>query len=112
MLSLNNETFSIDKVDLTENKTEQFNFPNIVGATFDWPYLAFSTIDRHLFIYNVFQSDKLHMVELWNKNTKNLCLRYTYITEEKDMIIVLSTLETYYVYKIDLDQINPKGSQR
>ena len=76
----------------------------------NWPYIAYSGLNNELVILNAFQQDQIHRVELCQDGQKEINILGTYITDTRDLFILVHRIiqHKYEVYMLDLDACNER----
>jgi hypothetical protein len=71
----------------------------------NWPYVCFSGLENYLLVVNVFDRKVLHRVATADLNeTIQVC--ETFISNTKDLFIVIKKKTKYIIMMLDLDAIN------
>jgi hypothetical protein len=71
----------------------------------NWPYVCFSGLQNYLLIVNVFDRKSLHRVATAKLNeTIQVC--ETFISNTKDLFVVIKKENIFQVLMLDLDSIN------
>lgn len=91
---------------------EMFHYTyQVVNAfSINWPYVAYSGLNNELVILNAFQQDQIHRVELVGIDGKEINILATYITDTRDLFILVQVIDyhMYKVYNLDLDACNER----
>ena len=74
----------------------------VTAFSINWPYVCFSGLNDRLVIYNCFQREYLHRVELVDEGEK-INIKQTYITDTNDLYAMVQSDDYYYLFEIDLD---------
>ena len=74
----------------------------------NWPYIVFTNFENHLFVINSFNRHILYRIETSDHysdstTTKKQTIAETYITNTKDLFIVINVDDMYFLHQIDLD---------
>ena len=69
LINMKDEEFYINKVSCLEEDFSQFNheeyaYSSIKAFSIKWPYVAFSGIQNFIMIYNAFDSNLIHRIEI------------------------------------------------
>ena len=77
-----------------------------MGAfSLNWPYISFAGHDNLLVIANAYEGTFLHRIQV-TESDKTLKICQTYLSDSKDLFILIHVSEKYRLYKIDLDESN------
>jgi len=74
----------------------------VTAFSINWPNVCFSGLDDYLVIYNCFQREYLHRVQLVDQGEK-ISIKQTYITDTNDLYAMVQKDDYYFLYEIDLD---------
>lgn len=81
------------------------SFSSIGAFSLNWPYISFAGHDNYLLIANAYESTFLHRIQIANKG-KTIKVCETYLTDTKDLFVLVHESDMYKLYKIDLDRSN------
>jgi hypothetical protein len=74
----------------------------------NWPYTCFAGIGNHLVIANAFEDYILHRICIYEgEEFFQIC--DTFISDTKDLYVMILQNSTYILYRLDLDAFNTKG---
>ena len=118
MISLNDGYYQIDKAVFNKDKGEekivysQYSFSEMTAFSINWPYVTFAGLNNNLDIINAFQRKMIHRIEIApphaqeSGNSTKAYIEQTFITDTKDLFILIYDKNHYLVYTIDLDKTN------
>lgn len=83
-------------------------FSAIRAFSMNWPYTCFAGIGNHLVIANAFEDYILHRICIYEgEEFFQIC--DTFISDTKDLYVMILQNSTYILYRLDLDKFNTKG---
>ena len=81
------------------------NFTSVSAFYIGWPYIVFSGLGNFLIIVNTFNRTRLHRVQL-AEESENIKICHSFISDTKDLYVVILKDHVYKLYTIDLDNLN------
>jgi hypothetical protein len=100
----------ITENDLMQKKQNMFVkrkyvYSSVRAFSTNWPYITFSGLENFLLIVNVFDSKTFHRVQIGEDNeVLQICM--TFITNTKDLFVVVKKDTKYEIHMLDLDLIH------
>jgi len=93
--------------DLDDFKTQSMVYTVTNAFSINWPYLAYQGLKNELMIINAFEQERVHRIMLSDEK-EEVCICGTYITDSRDLFVLVFKNKTlkYYLYRLDLDNCN------
>ena len=86
----------------------------MTAYSINWPYVTFSGLSNTLVIINAFERRIIHRIEIAPPHAQEAIsyerasIEQTFITDTKDLFVLIRDQNHYLVYTIDLDKTNFK----
>lgn len=86
----------------------------MTAYSINWPYVTFSGLNNTLVIINAFERKVIHRIEIAKQQVQEsesyqrAYIEKTFITDTKDLFILIRDQNHYLLYTIDLDKTNFK----
>ena len=78
---------------------------NVTAFSIGWPYIVYSGLDNDLIIINIYKRHMIHRVLLAEKG-KSFKICQSFISDSKDLFIMILENKVYKLKFLDLDEIN------
>jgi hypothetical protein len=88
-----------------ETIKKSYIFSSVRAFFVNWPYVCFSGLENYLFVIDVFDKKVLHRIAT-AKLKEEIQVCETFISNTKDLFIVIKKETKYIVMMLDLDAIN------
>ena len=80
-------------------------FSPLRATSIAWPYICITGLGNIILIMNAFEKRVVRRVQVAEKSAKVL-ISETFLTETKDLFVIIQSSGGYNLYMIDLDESN------
>ena len=107
ILSMKDDEFVIDQVKGSLDH-KHYIYSSVRAFSANWPYVTFSGLENYLLLINVYKKKVLHRVQFAPLD-EYVMVCQTFISETKDLFLVIKRGNMFQVLMLDLDEVNDRG---
>ena len=105
---MKDDEFIIDQIDSDGSRHKSYIYSSARAFSSNWPYITFSGLENYLLLINVYKPKMLHRLQFAPLG-ENVMVCQTFISNTKDLFLVVRTGNLYQVLMVCLDNINDFG---
>ena len=87
-------------------QSSSYIYSSVRAFSIYWPYVCFSGLENFLLVVNLYDSKILHRIQLGPLD-EYIFVCQTFISNTKDLMVVIKKDKVFKVILLDLDQTNP-----
>ena len=111
-LSMKDDEFLIDQIASSmkaKGSHESYIYSSVRAFNSNWPYITFSGLENYLLLINAYNRGVLHRIQFAPVH-EYVMVCQTFISNTKDLFLVLKRGNIFQVLMLDLDEVDDKGS--
>jgi len=107
---MKDDEFIIDHIDNSGCCHKSYIYSSVRAFSANWPYITFSGLENYLLLINVYNQKVLHRIQFAPLG-ENVMVCQTFISNTKDLFLVIKKGNTFEVLMICLDELNDRGGE-